>query len=930
LKSPLPFQRRIRRGVIAVVAYPKLTLTVSAIVLAASVVLALSRLSVSSNDAKLFPLSDRHIRESAEFDKQFPENDALYVVIQSATPALPPIARWTALADRITERLLQMPNKVHGAECRVPIDQLGTWGLLFQESSKLNETVDDLKRFVPLVTLWAERPGPLTAVLGSTPIERFVSGLLVQPPEDDTRTFVAALSDSWVIALQHSDAPLLSGRGLPDFAQIGASDPSDLGYFYQPASDDPAHHVLLVRVYPKVNYDTLTAISDVVESIRAAVRDVSRDFPEFAVGTTGRPALSADEMRTSDEDSDKAEIAAMCTIFLLLAVLLRSIWLALAAEIALAVAIGWTFGWATITIGELNLLSLVFLIALIGIGMDYLVQILMAYRREARRRLWAQAVWARVFRSVGAPINTACMGAAAAFLVSALTRFRGASDLGIIAGGGLLLCLLSGYTVLPALLTLFPPKLKRIESADRYAGNPARAGGWRLASAAAWAALLLVGIPFAFRARFNPNLLDLQAPKLPSVQLVRKIQSWSNAVLSHDLDRLRAAREALRPSPLVSSTDSILSAYDNYDWLQAHQGEMPHIDWTEPAAVAPGDLARLANKLRLLADRLSKPTTALTTTQPAAATVRILAGLLDDAAKDPARARAVAARLSAWQTAFVAQLRELLQQLTPPPLDVKQLPVELRSHYLSDAGSYALYVFPAKDLWRQGNLKRFVTDTETRAGRFDGDIIVTGVADSTYHSTRLIERSFYQATTYSLIAIVILVLLDLRNVRHTLLAVSVLALGLPVLVALMGLFDINWNLANFFGLPILIGAGHEYGVFLVHRYREAAADPHRFWKRRDASDRALLLCALITCSSFGFFWALGHHRGLRSLGLVMWLGIGCIYLAAVFALRPLLLRMLRRRGHQGSSGADESFSHFAGSRLSSVAEPRPRETTPHE
>jgi predicted RND superfamily exporter protein len=142
----------------------------------------------------------------------------------------------------------------------------------------------------------------------------------------------------------------------------------------------------------------------------------------------------------------------------------------------------------------------------------------------------------------------------------------------------------------------------------------------------------------------------------------------------------------------------------------------------------------------------------------------------------------------------------------------------------------------------------------------------------------------------------------------------------------MGLFDINWNLANFFGLPILIGAGHEYGVFLVHRYREAAADPRRFWKRRDASDRALLLCALITCSSFGFFWALGHHRGLRSLGLVMWLGIACIYLAAVLALRPLLLWMLSRQSLARTPPGADPFSRSDTPRLSSRTE-SPREAT---
>jgi len=138
------------------------------------------------------------------------------------------------------------------------------------------------------------------------------------------------------------------------------------------------------------------------------------------------------------------------------------------------------------------------------------------------------------------------------------------------------------------------------------------------------------------------------------------------------------------------------------------------------------------------------------------------------------------------------------------------------------------------------------------------------------------------------------VLLDFRRLAPTLAAISVLAMGLPMLVALMGLFGASWNFANFFGLPILIGAGHEYGVFLVHRYLEAKNHPRRAWRRWDVSDRALLLCAYITSTSFGFFWLLAQHRGLKSLGLVMALGIACIYLAALTVLRPLLKWRLQR------------------------------------
>ena len=116
-------------------------------------------------------------------------------------------------------------------------------------------------------------------------------------------------------------------------------------------------------------------------------------------------------MRTTDTDSHHAEVIALIVVFIGMSLMLRSVWLALAAEMSLACGIAWTFGWATISIGELNLLSIVFLIALIGIGMDYLVQILVRYRREAQRYVRSEAIWIRVFANVSAPINTACLGA---------------------------------------------------------------------------------------------------------------------------------------------------------------------------------------------------------------------------------------------------------------------------------------------------------------------------------------------------------------------------------------------------------------------------------------------------------------------------------------------------------------------------------------
>lgn len=948
-------QRLIVRGVLGgVVARPRLTLAIAGAAVLACAAWAYLRLDISTDTNRLFNPNVPFFADYLEFDRKFPENEAIYVVIEPRDPkgATPDPARWTGAADAIEAALAALPGHVRRVEARIPLEQLGDQGLLFESPEAVRQRAVEVRRFIPLVRIWAERPRGLERVFGAAPMDQFLSKIQAAPPDAETARFVGALAESWTRTLERSDGGgnNLSGPvDLPDLARLDARTPRDLGYFYEPDASDQTRSLLLIRVFPVRTYRSLTAISQTVEAIRGAARAAAAPFGEFAVGVTGRPALEADEMRTTDRDSTLAEVVALSVVFVGLVVALRSVWLALAAEISLGVAIGWTFGWAELAVGELNLLSIVFLIALIGIGMDYLVQVLVRYRQEAARRASPRGVWARVFRHVGPPINTACLGAAGAFLVAMLTDFRGAAQLGIIAGGGLLLCLLSAYTVLPAILTLAPARrlgrssVRANVGTSGVADGPGRAagaghardahstgvgfvaaapaGGWRLLTPVVWVTLLVAGaVLFAPRTGFNPNLLDLQAPDLESVKLVRKLQTFSAVVLSRDLNLLRKVRDAVDGSPAVARTESILDAYDNAAWL-ARNAKLPSIEWAEPEPVTPRALPGLAAKARAMAKRFGAAAPEAATGPDAAALLEAARALNEfadrasAAANNGSRAAVASGRhLSGWQVGFAAQLRQMLRQFNPGPPRIGELPAALRAHFVAEDGTVALYIHPAEDLWRREPLARFVADIERQVRAVPGAPAPTGIALNIHYTTAAIERSFYRATAYALALIFVLVLIDLRSIWQTLLAISVLALGLPMLVALMGLTHVlagwfpgwvepvDWNFANFFGLPILIGAGHEYGVFMVHRYREARGDPRgrRVWRRGDASDRALLLCAYVTCSSFGFFWWFADHRGLRSLGLVMALGTACIYLATVLALRPLLLWRLRvRRGGAG-------------------------------
>jgi hypothetical protein len=668
--------------VLAVVEHPKLTLAIAAALLIASGLTAYFGLNISTDQNKLFSAKAKFFGDYLNYVHKFPETEAIYVLIERrdrGTP-MPPVKRWTAAADAVAARVRGLgPEQVRDVESRVPVEKLGEQGLLFDKPERLPSRVDEVRRFIPLVHVVAQTPNVLTgAVLGRTPLDRLLSSFAAASADAEQGPFVGEIARSLTEVVSNPDAPLREGAGLPDLAGIGATTPEDLGYFWTPDETDKSNPLLLVRIYPKREFDSLTAISETVEAIRGAVATAAKGFDEFHFGVTGRPALEADEMSTTDRDSNLAEAIALAVVFVGLIVFLKSVWLAIAAEISLVVAIGWTFGWAEVSVGQLNLLSIVFLIALIGIGMDYLVQILVRYRQEARRHAGLSAVWARVFRHVGPPINTACLGAAGAFLVAVFTDFRGAAELGIIAGGGLLLCLLSGYTVLPALLTLVPGRFSRVyrerhrmrlEHGDDNHDNgtptlprrhvvPARAGGWRLLMPLGWATLLLLGVfIYAPRTGFNPNLIELQAQNLESVQLVRKLQTFSAAVLSKDLSVLRQCRDAVKDLPTVAGTDSLLVAYDNAAWLAAN-AKLPEIKWAEPASLGAGDVPRIVEKARTLAKKYAD---AAPKTQPsdrpslqnaanALGAFALAAGMPED------QRAAVAARVSVWQRGFLGQL----------------------------------------------------------------------------------------------------------------------------------------------------------------------------------------------------------------------------------------------------------------------------------
>ena len=103
-------------------------------------------------------------------------------------------------------------------------------------------------------------------------------------------------------------------------------------------------------------------------------------------------------------------------------------------------------------VGKLNLISIAFAVLFIGLGVDFGLQFSIRYRSERHNVNDLQVALRSAAKKAGMPLALAAAATACAFFSFLPTSFRGLSELGEIAGLGMLIAFFTTITVLPAAL----------------------------------------------------------------------------------------------------------------------------------------------------------------------------------------------------------------------------------------------------------------------------------------------------------------------------------------------------------------------------------------------------------------------------------------------------------------------------------------------
>ena len=421
-------------------------------------------------------------------------------------------------------------------------------------------------------------------------------------------------------------------------------------------------------------------------------------------------------------------------------------------------------------------------------------------------------------------------------------------------------------------------------------------------------------MPSPSRVRYDHNLLHLQARDLDSVRWETTLIEHTDGASWHALSTTNTPEEALalkarfEKLPEVSRVVEIASLVPRdqdrkvvllremglaLQMLPPRGTPVPHSppDLSSPAAVGR-QAASLEEALAGLVNQLQFATPGEV---PVLAELRNAVQALHDriAGMNPAVALL---RLSDFERRLKGDLAEDLHRLrdvaTPMPIALADLPPALRERYVGRTGKWLLSVFARDCLWDYGPLEHFTRQVQT----VDPD--ATGKPFGTVEGLKSLKSGFQGAGCYALAVIVLVLLADFRNLRHALVALAPLALGLLLSLGVLGLCGLPLNPANMIALPLILGVGVDNGVHVLHDYLLRRREGQTTISR--AIGRGVLVKALTTMIGFGTLMV-SSHRGLFGLGFILTLGVGCCMLTALVVL-PAVLRLLGKNADRPSTG----------------------------
>jgi len=827
--------------------------------------------------------------------------------------------------DRAIEFMTALVAKIHadtdhfqGIFYRIDPEEFKKWLLYYLDEEDLIQVRDTIAQNSLLVTKMAENPDLLNFFnlvnqnMASRMVGELFTGFLNEDKTEGTQKKTEPMDLEFLIKVLQGFSRYLSGTPKyvspwSSFFKSGAWDLEKEGYIWEGKKK-----FLLAAVIPNKVSGQVSKTQNSLTRLRALIHELrASGFADVKAGVTGQEALNDDEMQTALVDMTHATWVSLLGVLLIMVVFLRGFRHPLIILTSLGVGLCWTFGWTALFIGHLNILSIVFAPMLCGLGVDYAIHWFARYEEE--RDLFdgnRLAIIKRVIDKSGPGIMLAGLSTAFSFLPFILTGFRGLMELGMITGMGILLTVLADFTVLPA-LSLYLAKEKPSSKPSSGARQTKRdllhfsPNGVRTVLFVALA-LSVGGAILSSGVQFDLNPLRLQSKNADSVYWEKVLVENSThsiisaAVVTNSPEEARSESAKFKALPTVSDVDTVFAllpsdqekkipvlrsiAFMVPDLEQRFKNfAMEHdLDSFASAADARVYTASLVDVFRRIRFKMQEDQAEKWgASRPVVEQMIKVKEFIDQIVLSLHNTTVSTERLSEYRSRFdkdiIKEWSLIKESSSAPPMTVQNIPFELRDQFLH-GNRYLLRIYPKESIWNEGALKRFVNDLESVNPDVVGDPV------SLYVFASAFKKASVAASIYALVSISLLLAFTLRSLRLMLISLVPLVVGTIWTVGIMGSTGFDFNLANSIFMPLVVGAGVEYGVIIIYRWREGHVG---YGRLPFSTGKGIILAALTTTIGFGTLM-ISSHRGIFSLGFVAWVGSICVLLSALLILPAIL------------------------------------------
>jgi hypothetical protein len=822
---------------------------------------------ITSDSNKLMSSALPWRQQEAMLDRAFPQRiDRIVAVIDATTPEAADNAA-DALAAELSSRsdVIRTVMRADGGEF---FEQNG---ILFRSLDQVRRDTGDLISAQPFLGTLAADP-TLRGILRT--LSQSLEGVrLGKAKLNDLEPALAAIADALEAQANGKSAAfswrtLISGR---------AAKPSELRHF--------------VHIQPLLDFGDLTPGGKATTAIRETAARLGLT-PEKGVRVrlTGSVALSDEEFATIADGAGFNGAMTFLLVGFVLWLALKKARIILAVFVNLIVGLVLTAAVGLLLVGALNPISIAFAVLFVGLGVDFGIQFSVRYRSERHACDDLDIAMLSTARGMAGPLLLAAAAITTAFYSFLPTDYVGLSELGLIAGTGIVIAFVTTIALLPALLTVLNP-----------GGEPRRIGYVALApldrfldAQRNWVVGLTLGatilaLPLLAGLRFDFNPLNLRGPDSESVSTLLDLMNDPDTnpntieILKPDLGQALPIAERLRRLPEVGQVLTLQSFVP-----EDQEAKLALIDdasfffqnTLDPQQVEPTPTqAQTRAAIEKLVPELNEAVHGLNT--PVGIEARRLATAL------AALAQAQPASLDEAEHTLVAPLRTTLRQvrrlLTAQPVSLETLPDSLTRFWVSADGRARIQAAPKGIGNDNETLRRFVTAVRSVEPDAAGAPIFIIEAAAT------MVKAFLQAGVLSVVAIALILFLALRRWTDVALTLVPLLVAIIVTLEICVVIGLQLNFANIIALPLLLGVGVAFKIYYIVAWRSGETN-----FLQSSLTRAIFFSACTTAIAFGSLW-LSHHPGTSSMGKLMALSL-ITTLAAAVIFQPALMATQSRDG----------------------------------